>query len=410
MGLLKFTINSTDGNARAGTLELKHGIVKTPAFIPVATKAYVKSLALDDLIELDPHLLICNTLHLMLYPGPDYIKNVGGLHTLMSWKKPLITDSGGFQVFSLGAAIDNGTNKIIISDDENLFEERIKTERNLSKKKERPEVIVKKITEEGVNFSLKRRDREEEHLLSPERSINIQEQLGADMILAFDECTCPTHGREYTIKSLKRTHRWACRSFNAHTTDQAIIGIVQGGEWQDLREKSAHFITKLPFDGYAIGGSLGKTKKRMYEVITWVNSLLPKDKPRHLLGVGVVEDLFEGVERGVDLFDCVTPTRWGRYGYAYVNQPLGNKSNKYRCKITAKTCYKNESPLDERCACKVCTTYTRDQIYHNFLEDKLLGGHLLSYHNVHFFLQLMRDIQHSIEESRFHELKREWGL
>ncbi len=395
MGHLKFKIIARDKHtkARTGLLELKHGIIKTPEFMPVATKASVKALTFDDLIKLDTQVLICNTYHLMLNPGAELIEKYGGLHGFMHWDKPILTDSGGFQVFSLGFGIENGTNKLFFSEDK----------LNLRKKGQ----SKVKITDDGVYFKV---DDGKQYFLTPEKSIEIQEKLGADMILAFDECTCPTNTKEYTAESMERTHSWALRCMNAHKTDQALVGIIQGGEWQDLREKSARYIASLDFDGYAIGGSLGNTKDKMNQIIDWVINQLPEEKPRHLLGIGVVEDIFEGVERGIDLFDCVTPTRQARFGYVYVRPPLGNKNNKYNYKLTSVEYAGEFMPLDSNCTCNVCAKWSRDYIKHLYKSSELLAYNLISYHNLHFFLQLMREIRNSIENSTFLQLKKEWEL
>ena len=399
MGDLRFSITHTEGKARTGILELNHGIVQTPAFIPVATRGYVKALTLEDLHELHPELLICNTYHLMLDPGADVVRKKGGLHGFMNWNGPIATDSGGFQVFSLGAALEHGTNKLLFEesheDDDEQFVKKLS-----QKKKEISQVHV---IEEGVYFT----HNQQEYFLTPQKSIHLQEQLGADMILAFDECTCSIHDRIYTEKSLERTHKWALESLQAHATDQALIGIVQGGKWKDLREKSAQYIASLAFDGYAIGGSLGRTKNRMYDIIGWVNAILPEHKPRHLLGVGVVEDLFEAVERGIDLFDCVLPTRWGRFHYAYVKPPVGNKANKFRYKVNRITCFGKKESLDPLCGCNICKEYTQHDLYLLTCSDKKLASRLISYHNVYFFLDLMKEMRKAIEESRFQELKKE---
>ena len=394
MGNLKFNIAATDGKARTGILKLEHGEVKTPELMPVATRGCVKALTFDDLIEINVQLIICNTYHLMLQPGTDVVAKLGGLHKLIGgWNKPLVTDSGGFQAFSLGFGIEHGSSKL-------YFPEEYVLKQKLGQS-------LAKITENGIHF--KSVYDNSKKFLSPELSISIQERLGADMILALDECTSPLHDKEYTAASLDRTHRWAQRCIDAHKTNQALVGIVQGGEWEDLRKKGAKYISSLPFDGLAIGGSLGKSKKDMYNILDWVVPLLPEEKPRHLLGIGVVEDLFEAVERGVDLFDCVAPTRMARFGYVYVNPPLGNKDNKFKYKISAKYA-QDSSPLDPNCECKVCERYSRGYIYHLTRSNELLVHSLMSYHNIHFFVNLMQKIRNSIEGSKFSRLKNEWGL
>ncbi len=393
MGDLQFTISAQEGRARTGLLKLKHGVVKTPELMPVATQACVKALTLDDLIRLNAQMLICNTYHLMQRPGGGIVSKLGGLHKFMNWNRPLATDSGGYQVFSLGFGIEFGTNKL-------YFRDRKIPSRRVGKSRVR-------ITDNGVYFKT---ENGLQRFLSPEESIRIQEQLGADMILAFDECTCPSNDKTYTEESLRRTHSWAVRCLEAHKTDQALAGIVQGGEWKDLREESARYIASLPFDSYAIGGSLGKTKKRMHDVLDWVIPLLDEKKPVHLLGIGVVEDIFESVDRGVDLFDCVTPTRQARFGFAYLKPPLGNKKNSFKYSFRRKEFAEDSAPLDPNCNCETCSTHSRAYIHHLHASNELLAHRLVSYHNLHFYLELMREIREAIDNSKFHELKREWGL
>jgi len=394
MGYLKFKITAKDSKARTGILKLKHGTIKTPEIMPVATKATVKALSSEELVELGAQLLICNTYHLMLRPGSKTVEKLGGLHRFMSWKKPLVTDSGGFQAFSLGFGQEHATGKISM-----YF-----PSENVSGRK--PGKSIAKITNNGIYF--KSVYDNSKQFLSPKKSIKTQHELGADMILVLDECTSPLSNKKYTAESLERTHKWAVECLKAHKTDQAIIGIIQGGHWRDLREKSAKFISSLPFDGIAIGGSLGRSKKDMHHILDWVIPLLPENKPRHLLGIGVVEDIFEAIERGVDLFDCVGPTRMARTGYVYVMPSLGNKKNKFRYKVKLGK-YKNDlKPLDPKCKCRVCRNYSRAYINHLFKAREYLAYNLVSYHNVYFFIQLMKDIREAIERGRFIKLKKQW--
>ena len=393
MGTLTFQVTAQDGNARTGVLAVKHGRIHTPAFMPVATRATVKALTTDDLHELWAQLLICNTYHLMLQPKADTIADLGGLHRFMNWNKPLVTDSGGFQAFSLGLGKEHAVGKLYFPG-ETFFESK------------RKGASIVNINDKGIAFrSVYDNSRQ---FLTPDQSIRIQEQLGADMILALDECTSPLSDKEYTAKSLERTHTWAKQCLAIHETDQALVGIVQGGHWQDLREKSANYIGSLEFDGFAIGGSLGKSKRDMHHVLEWVMPHLPIDKPRHLLGIGVVEDIFETVERGIDLFDCVSPTRLARSGYAYVRPPLGTKKNKFFYKLKSITYRQDNRPLDPHCTCKICQRYSRAYIYHLLKTEELTGYSLISFHNVHFMLQLMRDIREAIAEGTFQTMKKEW--
>ncbi|MEM0466708.1 MAG: tRNA guanosine(34) transglycosylase Tgt [Candidatus Thermoplasmatota archaeon] len=393
MGFLQFTVKATDGNARTGILRLHHGTVHTPELIPVATKATVKALSVDDLNEIGAQILICNTYHLMLQPGADIIADHGGLHRFMNWNKPLITDSGGFQAFSLGLGKEHAVGKLFFPGEE------------YTHSKPSGKSIVS-ITDTGIHFrSIYDNSRQ---FLSPEKSIKIQEKLGADMILALDECTSPLSSKTYTAQSLHRTHQWAQICLNTHTTNQALIGIVQGGHWKDLRLSSVHHLVSLPFDGYAIGGSLGKSKKDMYRILNWVTPQLPEDKPRHLLGIGVVEDIFESVERGIDLFDCVSPTRMARSGFVSLTPPLGTKTNKYRLQLASSKYHTDKQPLDPHCTCKVCASYSRAYLHHLFKTQELLSFHLLSYHNLYFMLNLMRDIREAINTGTYQQLKKTW--
>ena len=393
MGFLDFKIKSENGKARTGVLELKHGRVKTPELMPVATKATVKALSSEDLYKLDAQILISNTYHLMLQPNADTIFEMGGLNKFMNWDRPIVTDSGGFQAFSLGLGKEHAVGKI-------YFPNEGKSD---GKKKGKS---IAKVSDKGISFrSIYDNSRQ---YLSPEKSIEIQEKLGADMILVLDECTSPLSGKKYTANSLKRTHIWAKKCNNVHKTDQALVGIVQGGHWEDLRKKSARFIDSLDFDSYAIGGSLGKSKKDMHNVLEWVIPNLSKNKPRHLLGIGVVEDIFESVERGIDLFDCVSPTRLARSGLAHIRPPIGTKKNKYRYKLTSIKYKKDGRPIDLNCKCDVCKKYSRSYIHHLLKSGEILGFNLISYHNVYFMLELMREIRNSIENGNFIDLKEEW--
>jgi queuine tRNA-ribosyltransferase/7-cyano-7-deazaguanine tRNA-ribosyltransferase len=393
MGLLEFKVKSKDGKARAGLLKLKHGIVKTPELMPVATKATVKALSSEDLHELGTQILICNTYHLMLQPDADVIFEMGGLNKFMNWNKPLVTDSGGFQAFSLGFGKEFAVGKIFFPGEE------------YTQSKPKGKSIAQ-INDKGIRFrSIYDNSRQ---FLTPEKSIRIQEKLGADMILVLDECTSPLSSKEYTANSLVRTHKWAKKCLEVHETNQALIGIVQGGHWQDLREKSAKYIVSLDFDSYAIGGSLGKSKKDMYNILDWVIPYLPENKTRHLLGIGVVEDIFESIERGVDLFDCVSPTRLARSGFANIGPPIGTKNNKYRIKLSSVKYRMDKTPLDPNCKCKVCNNYSRAYLHHLLKTEELLGFNLISFHNVYFMLELMKEIRNAIDTGIYQKLKNEW--
>lgn len=391
---MKFRIIAKDASARAGTLETKNGKIKTPAFIPVATKAAVKTLTSEDMEELGAQILMCNTYHLMLQPGRLLVKKMGGLHSFMSWKKPLITDSAGFQAFSLGYGIEHFTGKM-----GNYFVGDQKPPKEKIKK-------LATVDDDGVSF-LSIYD-QSVHKLTPEESIQIQEDLGGDIIIAFDECTSPFSSYEYVKESMKRTHRWAERCIKAHTTDQALMGVIQGGPHEDLRREAAKFISER-FDIYGIGGSLGKTKADMHKILEWVTDELPEERPRHLLGIATVEDLFESVERGVDMFDCVGPTRIARAGYVYIlPESGGNRKNKYRIKLTTLKYEDDKKPIDPNCNCKVCRNYSRAYIRHLFKAQEMTAYYLASYHNLHYVLSLMRKIRESIKKEEFKRLKEKW--
>jgi len=393
MGFLEFKVKSNDKNARTGLLKLKHGIIKTPELMPVATKATVKALTSNDLNEIGAQMLICNTYHLMLQPNADIISKMGGLNEFMNWDKPLATDSGGFQAFSLGLGKEHAVGKIYFPGED------------YKQSKPHGKSTIQ-LNDKGIHFrSIYDNSRQ---FLSPEKSIKIQEKLGADMILVLDECTSPLSNKDYTKKSLDRTHKWAKKCLDFHKTDQAIVGIIQGGHWEDLRKMSAEYIASLNFDGYAIGGSLGKSKNDMYNILDWVKPIIPEDKPCHLLGIGVVEDIFVSVDKGIDLFDCVSPTRIARSGYSHISPPNGTKKNKFRIKISSINYRMDKRPLDPDCKCKVCKNYSRAYIHHLLKTNELLGFNLVSYHNLFFMLDLMREIRYSIENSSFQKLKKKW--
>lgn len=351
-----FKVIAKNGNARAGLLTTPHGIVETPIFMPVGTQATVKSLTPAQLEEIGVQILLSNTYHLYLRPGADLVEKFGGLHQFMRWSKPILTDSGGFQVFSLGD--------------------------------------LRKIDSDGVTF--KSHLDGSEHRLTPEIAIMIQEQLGADIIMVFDECSDPEN-YQYSIKAMERTHRWAERCIAAkQRKDQVLFGIVQGGIHADLREQSAAFLTSLNFPGYAIGGlSVGESKTDMLSTIELVNGILPKDKPRYLMGVGTPFDLVEGIRRGVDMFDCVLPTRLARHHAAMT---LSGRMN------LSKASYKNDPlPIDCTCACYTCKNFSRGYIRHLINAKEILASTLLSIHNVFTLVELSKHLREHIINQDFDE-------
>jgi queuine tRNA-ribosyltransferase len=406
---MEFKILKKDkkSNARTGKIVTSHGVIKTPSFVAVGTKASVKGLSPKDLKETGVQLLFGNTYHLHLRPGEEVVKKFGGVGKFMSWSGPTITDSGGFQVFSLGQK------KIkILQEDE--------------------EANLVNITEDGVVF--RSHIDGSKHTFTPEESIRIQKKLGADIVLCFDECAPHPSTHEYTKKAMERTHRWAVRSLAAHKStseeslrntsevtkasglrllrggsSQAIYGIIQGGIYKDLREESAKFISSLGFDGIAIGGvSVGESKKQMRQAIDWVYPYLPEEKPRHLLGIGDIDDIFDAVAKGMDTFDCVTPTRLGRYGIVFVGPKEGNIRNKFRIDIKKSKYAKDQSPIAKDCSCYACKTFTRGYINHLFRSQELLAYRLASIHNMFFINSIVSAIRKSIMEDRFLELRRKW--
>ncbi len=390
----------TSSSARSGILLTAHGDIETPAFMAVATQASVKALTSDDLETIGLQLLIANTYHLALRPGAEKIAELGGLHSFMNWKHAMMTDSGGFQVFSLGAAIRDGVGKIA-----DIFPEEELPEQRGKGAGERGEVLCK-IDEDGVTFR--------SHLdgammrLDPERSIQIQHQLGADLILAFDECTSPLDSYEYTREALHRTHRWAERCLEQHAKTrrdyQALFGIVQGGAYRDLREESARAIGGLPLEGLAIGGSLGKSKKEMHAILDWTIPILPETKPRHLLGIGEMQDIVEGVARGIDLFDCAAPTRWARNGALIVSRAKAENSEQ-RINISNARYAMDRAPIDSTCDCYACQNYSRAYLHHLHRAKELIYYRLASIHNLQMMARFMGDLRAAIHGGRLSEFR-----
>lgn len=377
------------GIGRAGRLDTPHGLIHTPAFVAVGTKATVKALTPEQVRGLGAEVVLANTYHLYLEPGSERVKQFGGLHKFMNWSGPIMTDSGGFQVFSLGAAYGKTISKVVAKTNPS----ELLTERSAD-----GEVPLAEVGSDGVSFrshldgSL--------HYITPEKSIEIQHDLGADIIFAFDECTSPTETYKYQEEALERTHRWAKRSLAHHRSKensqyQALFGIVQGGREEVLRKKSAEFFSSMEFDGYGIGGSFAK--EDMSTAVKWVNEILPEGKPRHLLGIGEPEDLFAGVENGVDLFDCVAPTRNGRTGTLYTSQGKINITNaEYR---------DDGGPIDSECECEVCKNYTRGYVHHLYRSKEMLAATLGSMHNLYFIINLVKKMRQSILNGDFRQFR-----
>lgn len=374
--------------ARAGSIETKNGVIKTPVFVVVGTKATVKALTVEQIKSLESQVVLANTYHLYLQPGEKIVKDGGGFGPFMNWHGPTMTDSGGFQAFSLGAAFGNNVSKVAKSTE-------IETD-NISQFDKDGQLA--KVTDEGVEF--KSHLDGKLHFFTPEKSMEIQYDLGADMIFAFDECTSPTASYEYQKKSLDRTLLWAKRSLNRHEEldtkkEQSIFGVIQGGRHQDLREEAARTIGGLDFDGFGIGGSF--TKDDIGTAVAWVNKILPEDKPRHLLGIGEPLDLFNAVEAGCDLFDCVAPTRMARHGTIHTKDGRINIRNQ---KFTT-----DFGKIESDCTCYTCSNHTRAYIAHLFRADEMLASTLASIHNLHFILRLVENIRASILDETFMEYK-----
>ena len=391
-----FELVAKDDKARAGILVTPHGPIETPSFVAVGTQATVKALSQEELRKIGTQVIITNAYHLHLQPGENLIEKMGGLHEFMSWNGPLMTDSGGFQIFSLGAGKEHGVGKIAP-----IFPDEMDRGGHLSSKKG---TSLVRVDEEGVEFTSYLDG--SRHRFTPEQVMDIERRLGADIILPLDECTSPLHDYAYTKAAMERTHRWALRAleeFGRFERSQALLGIVQGGAYRDLREESALFIGALEFHGYAIGGSLGRSKKEMCQVLEWTIPLLPQDKLRHLLGIGEIEDIFEVVSRGIDLFDCVTPTRMARTGTL-----LAKSAERFRIHILNAKFRDDPRPIDEECSCDTCRTHSRAYLRHLFIARELLAIRLATVHNLHFLESLMVEIRNAIKEERLSVLREEW--
>ena len=361
---IKYQLLHKDKNtkARYGTITTNYGTYETPIFMPVGTQATVKTLDVRDIKEINAGIILSNTYHLWLRPGEDIVNKAGGLHKFMNYDGPILTDSGGFQVFSLAKPKD--------------------------------------ISEEGVTF--KSHLNGDKLLLTPEKSIAIQNKLDSDIAMSFDECAPYPSTYEYMKNSVERTIRWAKRGKAVHNNEnQSLFGIVQGGEFEYLREYSAKETVKIGFDGYSIGGtSVGEDKPTMYKMIDYAIKYLPEDKPRYLMGVGEPTDILEGVERGVDMFDCVLPTRLARHGHAFTRTGKINVKNaKYKEDFT---------PVDPECDCECCKHYTKAYIRHLIVANETLGQRLLSIHNLRFLIKLTEEIRESIKEDNFEKYKKDF--
>jgi queuine tRNA-ribosyltransferase len=370
---MKFELLKTDGKARRGALSLSHGVVQTPIFMPVGTYGSVKAMSSADLDAVGAQIVLGNTFHLWLRPGLDVMRAHGGLHSFMNWTKPILTDSGGFQVWSLGE--------------------------------------LRKISEEGVAFQSPVNG--DKLFLTPEESMRIQAVLNSDIVMVFDECTAYPSTRDQAAESMRLSMRWAKRSqeeFRALNNPNALFGIVQGGMMEDLRQESLDGLAELDFHGYAIGGlSVGEPKEDMNRILAFTAPRLPEHKPRYLMGVGTPEDLVEGVSQGVDMFDCVMPTRNARNGWIFTRfGDIKIRNSRYRDDL---------GPIDESCACPVCTprahgddrpAYSRSYLYHLQKVQEILGAHLATVHNLYFYLDLMRQMREAIAQGAFAAWRRQF--
>ncbi len=358
---MKFAIIKTDGSVRRGTVETKRGVFNTPAFMPVGTIGTVKAMSPDEMKEIGAEILLGNTYHLYLRPGTDVIAKLGGLHRFMNWDRPLLTDSGGFQVFSLST--------------------------------------LRKIEEKGVKF--RSHIDGSPHFIGPKEAMKIQGLLGSDIAMTFDECIPYPSTYEYALKSVELTTQWAKKCKEHQNANQALFGIVQGGMFKDLRQKSAEEIIGTGFDGYAIGGvSVGETKEEMHEIISYSSPLLPEDRPRYLMGIGDLGDILKAVEAGFDMFDCVMPTRNARNGTLFTSTG--------RISIKREEFKYDSGPLDTNCGCDTCRNFSRGYLRHLFLSREILSMRLNTYHNLYFYLDFFRKMRASIEEGSFGSFKKRW--
>jgi queuine tRNA-ribosyltransferase len=359
---MKFNITHTYGNARTGFLETDRGVIHTPAFMPVGTIGTVKAMSPDELKEIGAEIILGNTYHLYLRPGHEIIASLGGLHTFMHWDRPILTDSGGFQVFSLAA--------------------------------------LRKIEEDGVHF--RSHIDGSSHFLGPKEAMDIQAALGSDIAMVLDDCTPYPSTHEYAMDSLFRTIKWAEQCRELQMEGQALFGIVQGSLYEDLRKKSVEELVDIGFDGYAVGGlSVGEPKEDMYRMINFTAPLLPQDRPRYLMGIGDLRDVLVAVEAGFDMFDCVMPTRNARNGTLFTSRG--------RISIKREEFKADRSPLDPDCECYTCRNFSRGYLRHMFLSREILSMRLNTIHNLYFYLNFFRNMRQSIAEDKFTEFKERWS-
>jgi queuine tRNA-ribosyltransferase len=389
--------------ARTGELLTPHGRVRTPAFVGVATRASIKGVEPSALVDAGLQIVISNTYHLHLRPGEDVVQSLGGIHTFSGWGGPTMTDSGGFQVFSLGAGKEHGVGKVA-----SIFpgEDAPRLRRTKSGS------ALVRLSDLGAAFRSVVDG--SAHVFTPESVVTIERKLGADIILPLDECTSPLHDRAYTQAAMERTHRWARRAVDAFrllsddpsfpNPGQVLFGIVQGGAFEDLRRESARTIGAMPFSGFAIGGSLGRSKTEMWQVLDWSVSGLPQEKPRHLLGIGEIEDIFASAYRGIDTFDCAAPTRMARNGSVFLRGEPRHRINLRNAKFRT-----DSLPIDPDCDCPTCRNHSRGYLHHLCRAGELSYYRLATLHNLRFLVRLMEEIRRAIADDRLLALAREWG-
>ncbi len=454
--MANFKIIAKDGEARVGVFKTEHGLVETPVFMPVGTQGTVKALTPDDLKALGTQIILGNTYHLNLRPTSELIKKMGGLHKFMGWDGPILTDSGGFQAFSLGAMIEHGIKKVgqgisikdqgstkirrsgkVYDTKNKSIHRHVTVELKTQNAKRKTDAITRdglvKITEDGVEF--KSHLDGAVHMLSPERSIQIQFNLGADIILVLDELVSPLHKESYVAQSLQRTHRWELRSLKYYKTivkknrekRGMIFGILQGVDDKTIRQQEASWIANQGFDGVSIGGSFGTSPlwaesaeseidetnwastKSIEKTMGWVTPLLPADWPRHALGIGEIVDLFLCIEKGVDMFDCVSPTRRARNGSLYISpKSEGKPGNKFVLNIQNAQFISDPKPIDPGCLCYPCVNFSRAYLRHLFISRELLFYRLASIHNLYFVINLVKEIRLAIIDKQFKKLKKKW--
>lgn len=408
-----FDVIQSRGQARQGKLKTPHGIIDTPAFVPVGTQATVKAVSIDDLKKLKIQVVLANTYHLYLRPGIETVKALGGLHGMMNWNGPMMTDSGGYQVFSLGWAIEHGVGKVVnFLADDSREEEEFKRQIINQQKSIVPRQKLCVVDDEKATFishvdgSL--------HVWTPEKSIEIQENLGADLIFAMDECTSPVHDREYTKKSMVRTHLWEERSLrhfeNFSVPDkQALYGIVQGGPFEDLRVESAKFVANNHFFGNGIGGAM-VSKSKMAEILGWIMPVLPGQRPNHLLGIGGIDDILNTVGFGIDTYDCAFPTRLARRGGLLMLPEDGGKlSNRWTLNVVREEFKNDNFPLSQNCKCELCLgVYSKGYLRHLYWAKELLIFRLATIHNLYVMEKLMAEIREGIAENKLAKVRERW--